>query len=226
VTEGLDGLRERLSGYADLGAKFTKWRAVINIGRDIPTPFCIGANAHALARFAALSQEAGLVPIVEPEVMMDGHHTVDACFDVTARTLSALYTQLHSHRVALEGTLLKTNMVLSGKDAPTQAGREEVARETLRCLRETVPPAVPGVVFLSGGQDDVPATVHLNEMNKLGPHAWELSFSYGRALQAPALKAWKGDASNVEAGQRELLLRARCNGAARSGSYSKEMEAA
>ncbi len=224
VTEGLDGLRERLAEYVELGARFTKWRAVINIGPGIPSRFCIDANAHALARFAALTQEAGMVPIVEPEIMMEGDHTIERCYDATETTLRVLFDQLKEHRVALEGTLLKTNMVLSGKKCPTQASVEEVAEQTLRCFRNTVPPAIPGIVFLSGGQDDVPATVHLNEMNKTGPHPWELSFSYGRALQAPALAAWKGEASNVEAGQRELLHRARCNGAARSGSYSAQME--
>jgi fructose-bisphosphate aldolase class I len=226
VTEGLDGLRERLAEYVELGARFTKWRAVINIGDGIPTRFCIDANAHALARFAALSQEAGLVPIVEPEVMMDGDHSIERCYDVSELTLVSLFEQMHEHRVILEGSLLKTNMVLPGKECPDQSSPEEIARETIRCFRSAVPVAVPGVVFLSGGQKDIPATVHLNEMNKMGPHPWELSFSYGRALQAPALKAWKGDAANVEAGQRELLHRARCNGAARFGKYSPEMEQA
>jgi fructose-bisphosphate aldolase class I len=226
ITEGLDGLRERLAEYVELGARFTKWRAVINIGDGIPTQFCIDANAHALARFAALTQEAGMVPIVEPEVMMDGDHTIERCYEVTERTLFSLFDQLHAHRVVLEGSLLKTNMVLPGKDSSAQASPEEVARETIRCFRNTVPVAVPGIVFLSGGQDDVPATVHLNEMNKMGPHPWELSFSYGRALQAPAIKAWKGEPSNVEAGQQALLHRARCNGAARFGKYSEAMEKA
>ena len=228
VTEGLDGLRERLAEYVSLGAKFTKWRAVINIDEkaSLPTQFCIDANAHALARFAALTQEAGMVPIVEPEVMMEGDHAVEACYEASERTLRALFEQLHQHRVVLEGALLKTNMVLAGKKCATQAGVDEVARETIRCFRNTVPPAVPGIVFLSGGQDDIPATVHLNAMNQMGPHPWELSFSYGRALQAPALKAWKGDPSNVDAGQQALLHRARCNGAARYGKYSEQMEAA
>jgi fructose-bisphosphate aldolase, class I len=226
VTEGLDGLRERLADYADLGAKFTKWRAVINIGADIPTRFAVRANAHALARYAALSQESGLVPIVEPEVMMDGDHAIERCYDVTRRTLLSLFEQLHAHRVVLEGALLKTNMVLPGKDCPQQASSTEIAEYTIRCFRNSVPVAIPGIVFLSGGQDDIPATDNLNEMNKLGPLPWELSFSYGRALQAPAIKAWKGDPSNVDAGQRELLHRARCNGAARMGKYSKKMEEA
>jgi fructose-bisphosphate aldolase class I len=226
ITEGLDGLRERLAEYAQLGARFTKWRAVINIGADIPSQFCMDANAHALARYAALSQEAGLVPMVEPEVMMDGDHSIDRCFDVSVRTLRSLFEQLHEHSVVLEGALLKTNMVLPGKGAPSQAGPEEIARQTIRCFRNTVPAAVPGVVFLSGGQDDIPATEHLNEMNKMGPHPWELSFSYGRALQAPALKAWKGEPANVDAAQQALAHRARCNGAARFGKYSSEMETA
>jgi len=226
VTEGLDGLRERLAEYVELGAKFTKWRAVINIGDGIPTQFCIDANAHALARFAALTQEAGMVPIVEPEILMDGDHTIERCYQATSDTLRTLFDQLYHHRVIFEGALLKTNMVLSGKDCPTQATDGEIARETLRCFYNTVPSAIPGIVFLSGGQDDIPATARLNEMNKLGPHPWELSFSYGRALQAPAIKAWKGEESNVDAGQRELLHRARCNGAARSGSYTQEMEQA
>jgi fructose-bisphosphate aldolase class I len=197
---------------------------VINIGDGIPTDFCIDANAHALARFAALTQEAGMVPIVEPEVLMDGDHTIERCYEATEYTLRSLFDQLHSHRILLEGALLKTNMVLSGKDCPTQASDAEIARETLRCFYNTVPAAIPGVVFLSGGQDDIPATARLNEMNKVGPHPWELSFSYGRALQAPALKEWQGEAVNVDAGQQALLHRARCNGAARSGSYSDQME--
>jgi len=226
ITEGLDGLRGRLEEYLGLGARFTKWRAVITIGEDIPTPFCIDANAHAMARFAALSQEAGLVPIVEPEVLMDGDHEIEMCYAVTAHTLERTFHWLHEHGVELTAALLKTNMVLPGKDAPQQASAREVAESTVGCLRETVPPAIPGIVFLSGGQDDIPATEHLNEMNTLGTHAWELSFSYGRALQAPALKSWKGDAANVEAGQQALLHRARCNGAARSGSWTRTMEKA
>lgn len=224
VTEGLDGLRGRLAEYAELGARFTKWRAVIAIGAEIPTDFCIVANAHALARYAALSQEGGLVPIVEPEVLMDGDHTIERCYDATAKMLTALFDQLARHRVALEGTLLKTNMVLSGKDAPQRAGVEEVAEQTVRCLRATVPREIPGIVFLSGGQSDEEATAHLSAMNRLEKGPWELSFSYGRALQAPALKAWKGSEANVEAGQKALYHRARLNGAARSGAYSPEME--
>jgi fructose-bisphosphate aldolase, class I len=235
VTEGLDGLRERFADYAKLGARFAKWRAVINIGpassgasasEGIPSEFCMDANAHAMARYAALAQEAGIVPIVEPEVLMDGDHSIAQCYDASVRTLRALFAHLAEHRVLLEGTLLKTNMVLSGKNAKPQADEQEVAEQTLRCFRGTVPAAIPGIVFLSGGQDDVPATVHLDLMNKMGPHPWELSFSYGRALQAPSLKAWKGDASNVDAGQQALLHRARCNGAARDGRYTPDMETA
>ena len=224
VTEGLDGLRGRCEEYYSLGARFSKWRAVIAIGDGIPTDFCLHANGHALARYAALSQEAGLVPIVEPEVLMDGSHSIDECYEATERTLKALFMQLELHRVSLPGLLLKTNMVLSGKDASDRAGIEEVARRTVECLTATVPKDVPGIVFLSGGQSDEEATAHLNEMNKLGTHPWELSFSYGRALQAPSIKAWKGDASNVEAGQKALYHRAKLNGLARDGSYTSDME--
>ena len=224
VTEGLDGLRDRLNEYAGMGARFTKWRAVITIGPDIPSDYCIAANAHALARYAALSQEAGLVPMVEPEVLMDGDHSIDRCYEVTARTLTKVFEELGAARVALDGTLLKTNMVLSGKDAAEQADVEEVARRTVQLLGETVPDEIPGIVFLSGGQSDELATAHLNAMNRIDHGPWELSFSYGRALQAPSLKAWKGDTANVEAGQRALYHRAKLNGAARSGSYSEDME--
>lgn len=224
VTEGLDGLRERLDGYVSLGARFTKWRAVIAIGDGLPTDHCIHANAHALARYAALSQEAGMVPIVEPEILMDGDHTIDRCFDATSRTLRAIFSELADAKVSLEGTLLKTNMVLSGKDANAQADVEEVARLTVKCLGDTVPTQIPGVVFLSGGQTDELSTAHLNAMNRMDHGPWELSFSYGRALQAPSLKAWKGEDSNVEAGQRALYHRAKLNGAARSGSYTEDME--
>jgi fructose-bisphosphate aldolase, class I len=226
VTEGLDGLRDRLAEYADLGARFTKWRAVLRIGASLPSDLCVHANAHALARFAALSQEAGLVPIVEPEVLMDGEHTLERCEAVTQRTLVEVFDQLHRHRVRLEGALLKPNMVLSGTTCPTQAGIEEVARATVRCLSRTVPAALPGIVFLSGGQGDVDATAHLNAMNAQGPHPWELSFSYGRALQAPALAAWAGKSANEAAARAAYLHRARCNGAARSGSWTPEMEEA
>ena len=226
ITEGLDGLRDRCKEYAGIGARFTKWRAVINIGNGIPTNFAVHANGHALARYAALSQESGLVPIVEPEVMMEGDHSIDRCYEVTVETLEALFQQLNLHQVDLSGTLLKTNMVLSGKDASDRVGVEEVARRSVECLKATVPTEIPGIVFLSGGQSDQEATAHLDAMNKIGSHPWELSFSYGRALQAPALEAWKGDPSNVDAGQKALYHRARLNGAARSGSYSPDMEQA
>lgn len=224
ITEGLDGLRDRLTEYRGLGARFTKWRAVITIGEGIPTRGCITANAHALARYAALSQEAGLVPIVEPEVLMDGDHTIERCAEVTEATLESVFALLFEYRVALEGMLLKPNMVLSGKACPKQASVEEVAEATVRTLRRAVPAAVPGIVFLSGGQSAELATEHLNAMNALGEHPWELSFSYGRALQQPALKAWNGEAANVPVAQRVFYHRARCNGAARYGQYSKEME--
>jgi len=225
ITEGLDGLRERLAEYVSLGARFTKWRAVITIGAGIPSEYCLWTNAHALARYAALSQEAGLVPIVEPEVLMDGDHTIETSFDVTSRTLHAVFTELRDQRVHFEQMLLKPNMVLSGYDASDRAGVQEVAEQTIRCFRRHVPAAVPGIVFLSGGQTDEDATAHLNAMNAMGPHPWELSFSYGRALQAPSLKAWAGEAANVASGQAAYLHRARMNGLARSGSYSPELEA-
>ena len=225
VTEGLDGLRDRLAEYRELGAKFTKWRAVISIkGSGIPSQYALWTNAHALARYAALSQEQGLVPIVEPEVLMDGDHTLEQSFDVTSKTLHAVFTELRDQRVHPEGILLKPNMVLAGYDCPEQASNEEVAQETIRCFRRHVPAAVPGIVFLSGGQSDEDATARLNEMNKLGPHPWQLSFSYGRALQAPALKAWGGKEENVEAGQRAYYHRAKMNSAARTGMYAPEME--
>jgi fructose-bisphosphate aldolase class I len=224
ITEGLGGLRERLAEYVQLGAKFTKWRAVITIGKDMPSAFCIEANAHALARYAALSQEAGLVPIVEPEVLMDGDHTIERCEEVTEWTLKRVYMALYQHRVSLEGSLLKPNMVLSGKGNSVQAGTEQVAEATVRCLKRTVPASVPGIVFLSGGQSDEDATAHLSAMNALGQHPWQLSFSYGRALQAPALKAWGGQAANRDAAQKAFYHRARLNGAARYGTYSPEME--
>jgi fructose-bisphosphate aldolase class I len=224
ITEGLDGLRERLAAYRDLGATFAKWRAVIIIGKDIPTQFCIDANAHALARYAALCQEAGLVPIVEPEVLMDGPHDIQRCQDVTAATLKCVFTALFEHCVLLEGMLLKPNMVLSGSECPEQAGVVEVAERTVRTFRQVVPAAVPGIVFLSGGQSSELATEHLNAMNALGKHPWELSFSYGRALQEHALKAWQGRADAVAAAQRVFHHRASCNGAARYGKYDKAME--
>jgi fructose-bisphosphate aldolase, class I len=225
VTEGLDGLRERLQEYGELGARFAKWRATVFIGEGLPTDFALEANGHAMARYAALCQEAGIVPIVEPEVLMDGDHHLDACERVTARTLQILFEQLHAHRVDLPGTLLKVNMVLCGKGCPRQAGHAEVAEATVRCLRAHVPVDVPGVVFLSGGQSDEDATAHLSEMNRSGPHPWELSFSYGRALQTPSLKAWRGEPANVPAAQAALAHRARMNGLARSGEYTAELEA-
>jgi fructose-bisphosphate aldolase class I len=224
ITEGLDGLAARLAEYVELGARFTKWRAVITIGADLPSDGCIAANAEALARFAALSQEAGLVPIVEPEVLMDGDHTIARCREVTVATLVAVFEALRRHRVRLEGMLLKPNMVVAGSECPEQAGVDEVAAETLGCLRETVPAAVPGIVFLSGGQSDELATAHLNAMNRLGGQPWQLSFSFGRALQAPVLEAWKGEPGNGPAAQRAFAHRARLNGAARLGEYRPEME--
>ena len=226
VTEGLDGLRERLADYRALGATFAKWRAVIRIGEGIPSAACLDANAHALARYAALCQEAGLVPIVEPEVLMDGDHDLETCEAVSTDTLAAVYDALHIQEVALEGTLLKPSMTIAGADCPTQADVAEVAEATLRTLRRTVPAAVPGIVFLSGGQSAELATAHLDAMNRRGPHPWELSFSYGRALQAPALAAWAGRAENRPAGQSAFLKRARCNGAARAGAWSAALETA
>lgn len=226
VTEGLDGLRERLAEYAKLGARFTKWRAVISIGSGIPSRACIQANAHALARYAALSQEAGLVPIVEPEVLMDGDHSLARCEDVTTQTLQAVFDQLYVQGVRLEGIVLKPSMVISGSACAKRAGVKEVAAATVRCLKRTVPAAVPGIAFLSGGQTDEEATAHLNAMNQLAPLPWELSFSYGRALQAPALKAWAGKPANVPAGRKALLHRAHMNGLARTGAWSPEREAA
>jgi fructose-bisphosphate aldolase class I len=224
VTEGLDGLRERLAEYRELGAKFTKWRAVISIGDGRPSDYAIWTNAHALARFAALSEEAGLVPIVEPEVLMDGGHSIDESYRVTVRTLQAVFTELFDQRVEREGLLLKTNMVVSGYDSADQADVDTVADLTIRALENTVPASVPGVVFLSGGMSDEDATARLNAMNQRSPHPWELSFSYGRALQAPALKAWGGDPANVEAAQQAYYRRAKFNGAARSGAYAPEWE--
>ena len=226
VTEGLDGLRDRLVEYAGMGARFTKWRAVITIGDGLPSETCIDVNAHALARYAALCVENGLVPIVEPEVLMDGPHTIESCYQVSHRTLAAVFAALHGQRVPLEQIQLKPNMVISGTDCPEQADVHTVASETIRCLKNTVPAAMPGVVFLSGGQSDELATAHLNEMNRIGGVPWQLSFSYGRALQAPALAAWGGEESNVGAAQTSLYKRARLNGLARSGEYSEDLEAA
>src|SRR5438270_55765 len=224
VTEGLDGLRGRLDEYRSLGARFAKWRATYMITNDKPSEYCTWTNAHAPARYAALCQEAGIVPIVEPEVLMDGTHTVERAYHVTSRVLSAVYTELFDQRIDLEGTLLKPNMVLSGYEASDRAGAEDVAEWTLRCFYKHVPAAVPGIVFLSGGQSDEDATAHLNAMNKRGPHPWQLSFSYGRALQAPSLKAWDGKPENVEAGQRAFYHRAKMNSAAQTGTYAPEME--
>ncbi|TVS00279.1 MAG: fructose-bisphosphate aldolase class I [Rhodospirillales bacterium] len=223
VTEGLDGLRERLVDYRALGARFAKWRAVIRIGAEMPTTTCIAANAHALARYAALCQEGGIVPIVEPEVLMDGSHDIDTCETVTTEVLQRVFDQLHAHRVVLEAMLLKPNMVVAGRDCDYQADVNEVAERTLHCLRRTVPSAVPGIVFLSGGQTSEQATAHLNAMNAgFGPHPWTLSFSYGRALQDQALKAWRGSSDNAEAAQQILVRRSMLNSAACRGAYTGE----
>ncbi len=224
ITEGLDGLRERLEEYRGLGARFAKWRATYSISDQLPSEYCIWTNAHALARYAALCQEAGLVPIVEPEVLQDGTHTIERSHHVTSLVLDALYRELFDQRVDVLGTLLKPNMVLSGYDSSNRAGEDQVAEMTLKCLYKHVPAAVPGIVFLSGGQSDEDATSHLNAMNARGPHPWELSFSYGRALQAPALKAWSGKPENMGAGQRAYAHRAKMNSAARTGEYSSKME--
>jgi len=224
ITRGLDGLRERLQEYRELGAKFAKWRAVIKIDAGLPTLQCIRANAHLLARYAALCQEEGLVPIVEPEVLMDGSHTQAKCSEVTELTLHEVFNALTDYRVALEEMLLKPNMIVSGTDCPEQAGVEQVAEATLACLRRTVPAAVPGVVFLSGGQDEITATRHLNSMNQNDAEAWRLSFSYGRALQESALAKWRGVAANSSAAQEILLRRACGNSAATRGEYSCEMD--
>ena len=225
VTEGLDGLRQRLAEYAKLGARFAKWRAVITIGEGIPTTACVEANCHALARYAALCQEAGIVPIVEPEVLMDGLHTLDACYEVTEATLRTLYNQMYEQNVLLDGSILKASMVISGKDCPQRAGVDEVARSTVECLLNTVPAAVAGVVFLSGGQGNEEATAHLDAMNRLGNFPWPLSFSYGRALQAPALALWGKDIENNNTiAQKVLTFRARMNGLATAGRYESSFE--
>ena len=225
ITEGVDGLRDRLAEYARLGARFTKWRAVITIGASIPGRTSLESNAQGLARFAALSQEVGLVPIVEPEVLMDGVHSIERHFEVTEAILQAVFHSLFEHRVCLGAMLLKPNMILSGKESPQQAGVAEVAAATLICMRRAVPAAVPGLVFLSGGQSDVLATQHLNAINQLPGRPWEASFSFGRALQAPALIAWSGEAGRASAAQKALYHRARCNSAARFGKYAEAMEA-
>jgi fructose-bisphosphate aldolase class I len=225
VTIGLDGLGDRLREYYELGARFTKWRAVINIGKNIPTQYAIRANARALARMAALSQQAGLVPIVEPEVLMDGDHSIDTCEAVTTETLITLYQELNQARIKLEGSLLKPNMVLPGKDCPQQASDEGIAEATIRTLKRAVPAAVPGVVFLSGGMSAEAASARLSAMNRMGPHPWQLGFSYGRALQEPSLNAWKGEEANVPLAQNLFHHRAHMNGLARRGEYREELDA-
>jgi fructose-bisphosphate aldolase class I len=225
VTEGLDGLAKRVQEYVNLGATFAKWRAVISIGRDIPSASCIWANAHALARYAAICQAHGLVPIVEPEVLMDGNHTIERCEEVTEWTLNAVFDSLYNQRVVLEHMILKPSMVISGAECPQQASVQDVAARTLKVLKRTVPAAVPGIAFLSGGQSDELATEHLDAMNKLGGGPWTLTFSYGRALQQPSLKAWKGLPANVKAAQAALGHRSRMNGLAATGQYSAKAEA-
>ena len=224
ITEGLDGLRERLAEYAELGARFAKWRAVIAISPGKPTPTCLDANAHALARYAALCQESGLVPIVEPEVLMDGDHSIERHGEMTAAIQQRVFTALQEHRVRLEGILLKPNMVLSGTTCPQPSSADEVAAATLACLKRNVPAAVPGIVFLSGGQSDEQATANLNALNRQGGAPWELSFSFGRALQSTALKTWGGKPENTSLAQQALQQRAKRTSAARSGSYSPAME--
>jgi len=224
VTEGLDGLRERLAEYHQLGARFAKWRAVITIGKNIPSEYCIWTNAHALARYAALCQESGLVPIVEPEVLMDGEHTIQRSYEVTSHALHAVFTELRDQRVHPEGILLKPNMVLPGYESSEQVSDEEIAHETVKCFRRHVPAAVPGIVFLSGGQSEEEATRRLNAINAIGPHPWKVSFSYGRALQAAALKAWGGNEENVAAAKRAYYHRAKMNSAAQTGMYAPELE--
>lgn len=222
VTEGLDGLRERLAEYAKLGARFAKWRAVITIGEDTPSGTCIDANCHALARYAALCQEAGIVPIVEPEVLMDGDHDIEVCYEVTEATLRTLFGTLYEHNVSLEDTILKPSMVLPGKGCAEQADTDEVAEATIRCLKASVPASLPGIVFLSGGQSDEQATAHLNAMNRMGPHPWPLSFSYGRAMQQAALALWAKDMqSNFGQAQKIVAERARENGLAALGQWKK-----
>lgn len=224
VTEGLDGLRERLAGFSKAGARFAKWRAVIQIGKDIPSDYAIRANAHALARYAALCQETGIVPIVEPEVLMEGDHTIDDCEMATTRTLKAVFQELFLQRVFLEGMVLKPNMVLPGKGSPRQESHEEVARVTLRTLKRCVPAAVPGVAFLSGGQSELDATAHLDALNRLNDRAWKLTFSFSRALQNGALEAWSGRPENVEEAQRLFVHRAQMNSLASKGEWSRSLE--
>jgi fructose-bisphosphate aldolase class I len=225
ITEGLDGLRERLQEYARMGARFAKWRAVIRIGNALPTTGCVKANAQALARYAALCQEQNLVPIVEPEVLMDGVHTMDRCEEVTGNVLQATFQALFEQRVSLENMLLKPNMVIPAKECPQQSSVEEVARATVRCLQRRVPAAVPGIVFLSGGQNHLAAITHLNVINQLaGPKPWKLSFSFGRALQDEALRAWQGKPENVNAGGQAFAHRAKCASAAAVGKYNRTVE--
>jgi fructose-bisphosphate aldolase class I len=224
VTAGLDRLTERLKKYYERGARFAKWRAVIDIGPGIPTRTAIEVNAHALARYAALCQDAQIVPIVEPEVLMDGDHDIDRCYDVTRRVLNKTFQELRVQRVALEGMVLKPNMVVPGKKSPRQASVEEVAEKTVRLLKNCVPAAVPGIAFLSGGQSDEEATAHLNAMNRIGGLPWPLTFSYGRALQAAPQKAWSGKSENVAAGQRAFIHRARMNSLASKGEWQAELE--
>jgi fructose-bisphosphate aldolase class I len=224
ITEGLDGLRERLIEYRALGARFAKWRAVIDIGEGIPTSFAIEANAQALARYAALCQENGIVPIVEPEVLMDGAHSIDRCAEVTERVLQTVFGQLFDQRVLLEGMVLKPNMVISGKKAANRAPPQTVAEATVRVLKRHVPAAVPGIAFLSGGQSPAEATLHLSLINQLGPLPWSLTFSYGRALQDEALKGWGGTAANFATGQKEFMRRAKLTALATSGRYASDME--
>jgi fructose-bisphosphate aldolase class I len=224
ITEGLDGLRERLIEYRGLGAKFCKWRAVLDIGPGIPGYNCVNANAQALARYAALCQEEGLVPIVEPEVLMDGDHDINRCYEVTEFVLKVVYQELYYARVKLEGTVLKPNMVVPGKKCPKRASVAEIAEKTLKVLKDCVPPAVPGIAFLSGGQSDVEATAHLDAMNRLGDTPWRLSFSYGRALQAAPQKAWAGKLENVAAAQAAFSHRAEMNGLASLGKWSTDLE--
>jgi fructose-bisphosphate aldolase class I len=225
LTEGLDGLRDRLAEYRQLGARFAKWRAVIEIDEQaVPTPFGIRANAHALARYAALCQELDLVPIVEPEVLMDGAHDIERCEAVTSRVLETVFAELDAHRVVFEAMLLKPNMVIPGLKCARQAGAAEVAAATIRCLRRYVPAAVPGIVFLSGGQSAEDATENLNAMNAIGPQPWQVSFSYGRALQAPVLAAWQGQEANVASAQKAFRARCELNGLAREGKYARSME--
>jgi fructose-bisphosphate aldolase class I len=224
ITEGLDGLRERLAEYRELGARFAKWRAVIDIGNAMPSYNCIAANAHALARYAALCQDEGIVPIVEPEVLMDGDHDIDRCYQVTEWTLKTVFEQLYYARVALEGMVLKPNMAIPGKKSPKRASVEEVAEKTLRVLKACVPAAVPGIAFLSGGQSDEEATAHLDAMNRMGPLPWHVSFSYGRALQAAPQKTWSGKSENVAAAQRAFSHRAMMNGLATLGQWKADLE--